>query len=97
MIKVAFEAGAQAALRDFGLLSKHSADLSKDKLAAVPVPGPSLLSRFKLPGMLRARGPGANFYEGLHEGGLSGLGYAGDLGLLAVATTPLLKKDDSLF
>jgi len=29
MIKVAFEAGAQAALRDFGLLSKHSADLSK--------------------------------------------------------------------
>jgi hypothetical protein len=29
MIKVAFEAGAQAALRDFGLLSKHAADLSK--------------------------------------------------------------------
>jgi len=85
LLKIAYDLGARAALADL------------DKLAAVPVPGPSLLSRFKLPGMLRARGPGANFYEGLHEGGLSGLGYAGDLGLLAVATTPLLKKDDSLF
>jgi hypothetical protein len=91
-LKLAYDYGAKQALMDLGLSKKEAA-----------VPGPGFLQSLGLKGIIntpgrlsflpKTRGPKGNFYEGLHEGGLSGLGYTGDLGLLAVATTPMAADD----
>ena len=97
-LKLAYHQGAQQALRDLGL----------DKTAAA-LPGPGFLHRLGLPGVAGLRGPighlpflprgsgqgGAlsNLFGDLGEGGISGLGHVGDLGLVAAATGAMSSDD----
>lgn len=77
-LKLAYDYGAQQALRDLGL----------EKTAAVP--GPGFLNRLGLPGLGRMpflpKGAFANFADDFGQGGLTGMGYGGDLGLAALAS-----------
>lgn len=75
-LKLAYDHGAQQALADL------------EKLAAFP--GPGFLHRLGLPGLghmpFLPKGAFTNFADDFAQGGLTGMGYGGDLGLAAAAS-----------
>ena len=94
-LKLAYDLGAQQALRDLGL----------EKTAAVP--GPGFLNRLGLSGLghmpflpkmpgtpFLPKGAFGNFAEDFSQGGLSGMGYGGDIALAAASMGALNSAND---